>query len=213
MKKLHVLLLVVCLLVWFAPAAMATGFGFYGTVGKGTIRLENWESTAWMDPDADSTTREDAEFLGAGMVLDSAVARDRVFNYRLNVGYEKMKIEFDREDEIDLPESGLDQLESVVIDQDFGLAVYKSDSSRIWFGPELRIFFSHDESGIGIGPVLGINLHTGREASVALKMGFLFSDFSDNGWLFASDYEKESHAFVNLAILFRSRGDQYKQAE
>jgi hypothetical protein len=210
MKKLNVLITVACLLVWLAPDAMATGFGFYGTLGKGTIRFDK-EIYSWVDPDSDNS-REDTEFIGAGMVLDSAVARDRVFNYRLNVGYEKLKVEFDRpESEINLPESGLDQLESVVIDQDFGLAIYRSDLTRIWFGPELRIFFSHDEFGMGLGPVLGINLHTGREASVALKLGFLFSDFADG--VFSSDYEKESHAFVNLAVLFRSAGDQYKYAE
>jgi opacity protein-like surface antigen len=210
MKKLNVLITVACLLVWLAPDAMATGFGFYGTFGKGTIKLDNWERS---NADPDDSPREDTEFVGAGMVLDSAVALNRVFNYRLNVGYEKLKVDFDLPaNEINLPETGLDQLESIVIDQDFGLAVYRSDLTRIWFGPELRVFFSHDELGMGIGPVLGINLHTGREATVALKLGFLFSEFADGS--FDSDYEKESHAFLNLAILFRSEGDRFhKHAE
>lgn len=193
MKKLNVLITVVFLLICSAPDASAIGFGFYGTLGKGTLKFDD----GWWASQVHSNSREDTVLLGTGMVLDTAVARNHVFNYRLNLGYEKLKIDFDQKFEND-------RLESVVIDQDFGFAVYKSDTGRIWFGPEQRIFFSHDEFGMGIGPVLGINLHTSREASLALKLGFLFSGFVD-----FSDYEKESHAFLNLAILFRSEEDQY----
>jgi hypothetical protein len=175
-----------CLFFCYVPDALAIGFGYYGTLGKGRVKYDNWGETS----------REDANFIGAGFVLDTAVALDRAFNYRLNVGYEKLSNDFDR-------------LESIVIDQDFGLAVYQSANTRIWIGPELRIFFSDDEYGIGIGPVLGINLHTGRSVSTALKLGFLISDFAGGGWVFSSDYEKESHAFINLAILFRSARDRY----
>lgn len=193
MKKLNVLVAVAFLLICSAPDAMATGFGFYGTLGKGTLRLED----GWWSSDSSSNSKEDTEIIGTGMVFDTTVARNSVFNYRLNLGYEKLKIDFDQTSETD-------RLENVVIDQDFGFAVYKSDSARIWFGPEQRIFFSHDEFGLGIGPVLGINLHSSREASLSLKLGYLFSGFAS-----FSDYEKESHAFLNLAILFRSEGDQY----
>lgn len=195
MRKFHVLLVVVFLLLCSASGALATGVGFYGTVGKGTLKFED----DWWASSGHDNSREDTQIIGTGMVLDTAVAQNRIFNYRLNIGYEKLNIDFDEE-------NVSDRLESVVIDQDFGLAVYKSDSARIWFGPEQRIFFSHDEFGLGIGPVLGMNLHTSREVSLALKLGFLFSGFAS-----FSDYEKESHAFLNLAILFRSEGDQYAE--
>jgi hypothetical protein len=193
MKKINVLIMVTFLFICSAPDALATGFGFYGTLGKGTLKFDD----GWWASDANGNSREDTVLIGTGMVLDTSVAQNQVFNYRLNVGYEKLKIDLDQTSESD-------RLESVVIDQDFGFAVYKSDATRIWFGPEQRIFFSHDEFGLGIGPVLGINLHTSREASVALKLGYLFSGFAS-----FSDYEKESHAFLNLAILFRSEGDQF----
>lgn len=195
MKKLNVLIVVIFLLIWSAPEALATGFGFYGTLGKGTLKFED----EWWAVNAHGDSREGTGIIGTGMVIDSNVAQNQLFNYRLNLGYEKLDIDFDQAGETD-------RLESVVIDQDFGLALYKSDTTRIWFGPEQRIFFSHDEFGLGIGPALGINLHTSPEASVALKLGFLFSGFAA-----FSDYDKESHAFLNLAILFRSEGDQYEK--
>jgi hypothetical protein len=194
MKKLNVLITVAFLLIWSAPAALATGFGYYGTVGQGTLRFDN----GWFASDAHGTSRQDTKLLGAGMVLDTAVARNRVFNYRLNVGYEKLKV-----DNVQIYET--DRLESLVIDQDFGSAVYMSDTARIWFGPELRVLIAHDEFAMGVGPVLGINLHTGKEATVALKLGYLFTSFAPG----SADYDKESHAFLNLAILFRTEGDQY----
>ena len=195
MKKLNVLITVAFLLIWSAPDALATGFGYYGTLGKGTLRFDN---DGWFVSEAHSTSRVDTVLLGGGMVLDTSVARNRVFNYRLNVGYEKLKVDTVQEYEID-------RLESLVVDQDFGSAVYMSDSSRIWFGPELRVLIAHDEFAMGVGPVLGINLHTGKETTVALKLGFLFTSFVPG----SADYDKESHAFLNLAILFRAEGDQY----
>lgn len=193
MRKINLLITMAFLLLWSAPDALATGFGLYGTFGKGTIKFDN----GWFASGSHDTSREDAEFIGSGMVIDTNVARDQVFNYRLNLGYEKLTFDSDRESETD-------RLESTVIDQDFGMALYKSDKTRVWIGPEQRILFSHDEFGLGIGPVLGINLHTSQEATVALKLGFLFSGFA-----FSGDYEKESHAFLNLAILFRTADDHF----
>ncbi|MFA5515703.1 MAG: hypothetical protein WDA20_05390 [Desulfuromonadales bacterium] len=205
MGKLSVLLTVACLLAWPASDVLATGFGFYGTLGQGEIKYENDEVYSWAG-DADGSSRDDTDLLGVGMVFDTAVARDRVFNYRLHLGYEKLKMDTDAQ------KDEFDRLEYVVIDQDFGFALYGSAYSRIWFGPELRIFFSHDEFGMGIGPVLGVNLHTGRKITTALKVGFLFSDFASDDF-FSRDYERESHAFLNLAILFRSAGDRYERRE
>jgi hypothetical protein len=179
-------LTVICIFFLYVPDALAGGFGYYGTLGAGKVKYKEWEGSY----------RENSKFIGVGLVFDTAVAKDNAFNYRFSVGYEKLKNDFDR-------------LESIVIDQDFGLAVYQSARSRIWFGPELRIFFSNDEFGMGIGPVLGINLHTGRSISTAMKLGVLFSDFFGGGWVFSTDYENESHAFINLAILFRSARDKY----
>ena len=187
MKSLHVAIMTVLLLAWCAPEALAAGFGFYGKFGEGKVRYNN----------AAGTLRENTEFIGAGMVLDTAVARDRLFNYRLHVGYEKLK-------------NDLERLESVVVDQDFGLALHRSKKSRIWLGPELRIAFSDDDIGIGIGPVVGVNLHAGRSTSVVLKGGVIFTDFSHR-WYSTEDFERnrESHAFLTLAILFRSHRDRF----
>jgi hypothetical protein len=179
-------LTIVCLILLHVPDALASGFGYYGAFGYGKVKYDEQQGT----------DKEDTYFVGVGLVFDTAVAQERDFNYRLSVGYEKLK-------------NDLDRLESIVIDQDFGLAIYQSVNSRIWFGPELRIFLSNDEVGIGIGPVLGLNLHTGRKVSTALKIGFLFSKFANGGWFYSSDFERESHAFLNLAILFRSAADQY----
>jgi hypothetical protein len=176
----------ICILLLYVPDALAGGFGYYGTFGAGKVKYK----------ELGGSYRENSKFIGGGLVFDTAVAKDNSFNYRFSVGYEKLTNDFDR-------------LESIVIDQDFGLAIHRSAHSRIWFGPELRIFFSNDEIGMGIGPVLGINLHTGRSVTAALKMGVLFSDFFGGNWVFSTDYENESHAFINLAILFRSDKDKF----
>lgn len=202
MKRLQVLVMAALLLAggWLAEV-QAAGFGMYGTLGWGEVEIDGWDFP-FGDDDAGGTSREHSHLAGVGMALDSAVARDRLFNYRLNIGYEEMT-----------HDKG--ELDSFVMDHDFGFALYRSEAARLWFGPELRTSWgSHDTFGFGIGPVLGLNLHTGPEISIALKGGYLVTGFAGGDWPDDEeedfeDYEEAAHAFVNLAIFFRSPGDRF----
>lgn len=188
----------------FSSQALAKGKGFYFHLGSGSA---DWTA----EDDYDKWTFEsDTTHTGFGFVLDTATAEDRLFNYRFQVGYERYT------DEIKNSTSKLD-FDSLVIDQDFGFGVVRTDTLRFWLGPELRISLSGESSdnydtalvGVGLGPVLGINFHTGPRVSLALKSGFLrmtyngtADDTTSNNNDISYDVD-ENIAFFSFAVLFR----------
>ena len=63
--------------------------------------------------------------------LDSAVAKDKLFNYRMNLGYEHV------------PRGSTDSTFAMFnggsFENIFGFGVYRSKLMRVWLGPSLRI--------------------------------------------------------------------------
>jgi hypothetical protein len=186
-----------CILV--TSEVMAYGLGVYGSYGYG-----------WADWKSDSSTsgrlEKDAGHYGIGILFDTAVAKDELFNYRLNLGYEKLKAR---------PGEGTlsYDLDGVIIDNDFGFGLIRTKSVRVWVGPELRLQYwrgyttgsnYHDTNifGVGIGPVIGLNYHFGPLVSLGLKGGYLYNYFGGTG-PDTDFYVKENLIFINAAIIFR----------
>lgn len=188
----------------------AIGLGLYANTGSGSAHWESEDQWGYTN-DWDKDTEHD----GFGFVLDTAVARDRVFNYRLSFGQEN----WDHK-----PGDGRTtaELDGYVIENDFGFGVLRqplggSGSLRLWVGPELRISYSQGESNlnrdwkfdlwcVSLGPVVGLNLNFGPVFTLGIKTGYLSGFFFGEGG-YSSYWENytgtESHYFLSLAIIFR----------
>ncbi len=189
----------------FPGQAHAFGLGGYASIGGGTAEYEAESAGGTTEVDLDSVIKE------FGFVMDTNLAMDRLFNYRVNLGYQMVE-----------HENGASpiELEGFVLNQDFGFAVMRNRNLRLWLGPELQLSYLSGEIdinpnwditlyGVGLGPVVGMNFNIGRSLTLGLKGGYLFTyrqgDGEDNsGGGSSFDYEVQEHLFfVNLAVLFR----------
>lgn len=190
----------------FSSQAMAIGKGFYVQLGSGSA---DW-TTENDDSGIEFPSSSDTGHLGVGFVLDTATAVDKLFNYRFQVGYERYTDERNNS-------SQKYDFDSLVVDQDFGFGVVRSDSLRFWLGPELRLSLSgysdddydHVLFGIGLGPALGLNFHTGSNVSLGIKGGYMIMSYG--GGAAASDSNNQSDLtytvdedflFFNFAVLW-----------
>jgi len=218
MKRFIVIQLVSLLLavIFFTSSAMAIGLGFY--LNPGIFGGEaDW--TLETDYSAfDYEYKKDTEHTGYGFVLDTAVAKNKLFNYRLNLGMEEFthkKGDSNTEYEFD----------SFVIDNTFGFAVFKNKLVRLWLGPQIRVSFSDGELknsdrdislfGFGIGPVFGANFNLGKVFTPAVTIGYRYTGYAGTGEnktsSSSSEYDytiSETTLFFNVALLFRM-GDMY----
>jgi len=217
-----ILLILLCTLA--ATHASAAGFGLYvGTAPEvGRFDIPADPGTEW-------------NFSG-GILIDSNVARNRLFNYRIALGYQYTYLDLDR------PFRGFGGSEGhgLSINQSFGFGLVRSRRFRIWAGPALRIAGSYHSGQtrldplfpggfsrvstpayatvqVGIGPELGINLHTGKVGSVTLSGGYQVTydlriwtrgRIDKDSGLSASS--SGAHVvFANLGFLFRTPGDVF----
>lgn len=191
-------LCVLTALLVLAPArVMAYGFGVSGTFASGSLQTEDYAIFG----NGSSTAKYHETRYALGLLYDSNVARQRLFNYRLGIAYQDLNARSG---------DGKYRLKGVTFDHQFGFALYRTATSRWWVGPHVKVEFlkgreTHDgyrsnESvvGVGLGPVLGVNIGLGEQLSLALSGGYVFqSDLK----LF-SDWE-ERYGFVSVGLLYR----------
>lgn len=195
---------VLIVLVLFASNAYAFGLGVYGSTGSGSAE---WDKEYW---DGSSFTYDkDSEHSTFGFVMDTAVAKNTLFNYRLSVG--SAKVEHEPGDCCATYE-----LKGIVFENDFGFGIIRKEKFRLWVGPELRIGFYEGEIKnspvdidlveVGLGPVIGANFHLGPVVTLSLKAGHLATEAfgEQSGGLADADLDVSgSHSFVNFALIFR----------
>ncbi len=193
----------------------AIGLGVYGTTGSGSGSFKLDESGGTTD-EGDVDVKQ----TGFGFVLDTAVAKDKVFNYRLNVGIEEVDLDFKPDDTSQVYPWESDRF---VVTQDFGFAVFKREIVRLWLGPELKLSYETGQEvadptveawlfGIGVGPVLGANFNFGPVFTLGLKGGYLFEGYAGQMTQSGSDDDtltmSNGNAFLNLSAIFRIK-DSY----
>lgn len=161
----------------FSTKSHALGIGLY-TRGSSSI------SNMHFKPDKDGGVDY---ILGAGALLDTAVARNKFFNYRLYLGYDTVMNSGGR-----LFDAF--NMHRVVLSNTFGFAVFANKFIRVWLGPalslqiqygngkyssyEYSIFFYearhyHRKSTIYIldfGIAYGINMHVSDRISLGLDI-------------------------------------------
>jgi len=200
MKKFLMIMLGILMVSAFAvPNASAIGLGFYLEGGGGSGQL-----TINPDIGPDYDVDVDVSHGGVGFALDTDVLNRRVFNYRLNVGFESMTFK---------PDNGGGDLDlgGIVIMNDFGFAMIRNQKLRFWGGPEVKIGFYGGEDdnnedvklvSFGLGPVIGLNLRLSSSVFLTFKGGVLYTGYSGE----ADTYEiKEGNAtvgFFNIGMLF-----------
>jgi len=212
--------LISVLLIWLFSAAVvlsiadnsqALGLGAYLDYASGSGTFEQAERG---DVDVTQT--------GFGFVLDSNVSKDKLFNYRLHVGYYELDI--DQLSDVDAY--------AINIENAFGFTLTKTDKFRLWLGPELHLGYANwdisqsywdiygtDIYSYGVGVVLGANINLPGVMSLCPELGVRYqyneSDTTSNTYLYynGTDYEyrtvvtdysyDETVIFVRLSFLFR----------
>jgi hypothetical protein len=185
------------LVVGGALPATAAGIGGYAEFGTGSGDFE-YDFSPEFDVDARSA--------GFGFVFDSNLAGPRIFNYRLNIGYERLELEDDFSTTLDL--------DGLVIDNTFGFALAGSPTFRWWLGPQVRIGFYNGETddgfeevdlaAFGIGAVTGMNFMTGN-VCMSVSLGARITGYAGESEALGITTDLEGNTgtvFLNLAMLF-----------
>jgi hypothetical protein len=221
MKRVLFTVLLVVICACGSSQAHAAGFGLYGSVGGGSA---DWTVDDWSSTDLDFT--KDTGHVNFGMMMDTAPARDKLFNYQLSIGYDRFR-------NTNGEAWGAADFEGFVISNCFGFGALVSPTIRFWMGPELRVTwldghpdqykdYKIDLFGFGFGPVMGLNINFGDAQTLALKVGYQIMNYVGEGEgefdhatnsasLYSNSYDydiKEKMVYFTVGFMFRSTGDR-----
>lgn len=186
MKKrlIFVSVLLCCITIFSVKSAMAFGIGAYvdGAYNKFSV-----------SGDGGSADIGDYGFLGAGLVLDTCLARNQLFNYRLQLGYQK---------DLKYPDFGTHKIS---MNNYFGFGLVRMQYFRWWMGPQIGIRYyilegdesSTSEAGGNVGLVMGFNFNIGKVFTIGLDFGFRYN------FLFRDPLFHGPEAHGALAFMFR----------
>lgn len=206
------LITIVALLTVAHGNALALGLGFYGSLQAGE---GDWEFENLAGPD-DNFDGGDLTRFGFGFVLDTAVLKDTLFNYRLDVGFERF--------DADLGGTSVTaELVGIAADSSFGFGVLRTENVRLWVGPRVRVAayggdFNNDSSidialvEFGAGGVFGANFKVGPTVVLGVETGFMFSGYTgerEDVLGISRDFTGSSgNLFLNGVVLFRLGSDK-----
>lgn len=221
MKTIKSLFAALALLCFFGlPDAYAVGLGLYGSTGGGTA---DWS------PDTGADFRKSSEHLSYGFALDTAPASDNLFNYNLNVGYDT----FSNKNTKHSNAWEKTDLDGFLMSHNFGFGGLITPSTRLWFGPELRIEWLEGAPsnfsdfkirlfGFGFGPVIGLNFNIGERLTGVFKVGYQnmqyhgygrgrYDQITDSASTSSNDYDydiREKLVYVTFEFLARTSGSR-----
>ncbi|MDP6979035.1 MAG: hypothetical protein QF570_10610 [Myxococcota bacterium] len=179
-----------------ASSATAGGVGAYLEYPRGN------QTIAYNLGEADFTNTR----LGAGIVLDTNVARDELLNVRGTVGYVRTENTVDEE------------AHGGALDLSVGFGVVRLRDLRLWVAPAARIgvdFYDNDLAevlglGFGGGVRLGLNWHVSPQVSIAPSIAYQYMYVRET---IDDDFGKdrfngtEQLITVRLTFLFRDAED------
>jgi hypothetical protein len=163
------------------------------------------------------TIDSDGKHLDYGFTVDSNLATDRLFNYRLEFGRAEWKLD-------NFNATGFKaDMDGLVMNHDFGFGGLITEDLRFWFGPELRFTLLDGELknvvardidlfGYGVGAVAGLNYNLPGRLTIAAKGGFIMMRYLGRGpnwdgaiWR-SSDYDvDEDLVYVGVSMFFRTK--------
>ena len=181
--------------------ANAVGIGLYAT-------LTNSGDADWENTSVNSTViNRELDQKELGFMLDTAIATNRLFNYRLQVA---------------ITDASYDNIEmdGFVLSNTFGFAIIKNADLRFWVGPQVGFKYlnSNDNTDIelvtfDLGAATGLNYHIGSNISLTADAGYKLGVGGASASSSTSDDfdidVNESRLFVNVGLLFRFGRDKY----
>jgi len=190
-KKLFLLVIAFVFVAALATRAMAMGIGVYGTVGGGKMN-HDYSTGELIAPSSSSDFGG-----GAGVIFDTNLASDKLFNYRAKFGAEKYTVS--RETDIDMARVHFDNI--------FGFGIVRTKMLRWWIGPQVGGFYAINTGeegyrlwftkglpfllvspfiarlkelkygGFDIGAATGLNINLGTNFTIGVETGFKY-DFA-----------------------------------
>ncbi len=208
MRRFALIAIILLAVAGFSTQAMAIGIG--GAFSAGASKVYSFDAS---EGDGDGYT------YGGSLVLDTAVAQNSLFNYRLNFsilaltqdtseGSRKYKTEGVR----------------YALYHDFGFGFARTETVRFWLGPQFGLYYSdvdttetkqsgsyfelmtgesrkkYSSNGVGssLGFVLGLNLNIGSALTLGLDGGL-------RGFISSANLEGNYgyEGFANVSLIFR----------
>lgn len=187
--------------------ANAFGIGFYTTLtSSGDADWEGTSSSTNL-----MTTNRDLDQREIGFVLDTAIASDRLFNYRFQFALVDATY-------------GSSDMDGFVLTNTFGFGVVRNSNLRFWIGPQVGFKWldSKDNTDISVftfdlGAATGLNYHISSNISLTAEAGYRWgfgvadSNFDETSSTTGDlEYDiSENQLFVNVGLLFRFGRDKY----
>jgi hypothetical protein len=204
--------------------ALSAGFGAYfeyaHTDGELDLDFNGFGTSA------DELDLESDKF-GFGFVLDTNLARDRLLNYRLTVGYQRTNREYD---DVVLGSATLRlgdiDADGFTFNNVLGFGLSRGPSHRLWIGPAVRLGVDVFDTGsddvdivdisIGGGAAIGLNIHSEEHLTVGLTAGYQYLYISEvisvdvPGFDETESFDAYEHvAMANITVFFRTSGDHF----
>jgi hypothetical protein len=170
MRKIFIIAFALIVISLATTSAHASGLGVYLNGGFGDSDIETgpyWWSVT-------NTYDSDLEVLSGGLVFDTNLSKDRIFNYRLELGRGTYTWQ-------DFPAGMETELNQTVMTHDFGFGILRNKAVRLWLGPEIRISRINDEVdgveydmiGFGVGLAIGLNINLRGPITIGLKASLM----------------------------------------
>jgi hypothetical protein len=161
-KLLFIFAAMSCITIFSVTSAMAFGIGIYADGAYNKFYASDQGHTAKLD---------DFGFIGGGLLLDTCVARNDLFNYRLGLGYQRDLKNYD------LP------THKISMNNYLGFGIVRTAAVRWWAGPEIGARYyiigndrgTKNEVGGNIGLVTGLNFNVGDVFTVGIEGGFRYN--------------------------------------
>lgn len=194
--------------LFLATQAQAVGFGGYVEYGhaEGDSDLFDVESST--------------ERFSVGFALDTALAADRLINFRLTLGYQHGERDFDGGGPTIDTDGG-------TLNTALGFGVVRTPGFRLWLGPSVRLSvdaldvpsfgvgFDITDVSIGGGPVVGLNWNIGNRLTVSTTLAYQYlyiAEIADTDFGDDETFDAHEHLIsVSLSFFFRTGGDRYRE--
>lgn len=169
-------------------SANATGYGFYTTANNSGNA--HWSSNGNSLYDTGYDRRE------FGIMLDTAVAKDKLYNYRLQVAH------------VAATYDGAEYTGSTFTNT-FGFGIVRNTDMRIWIGPQIGYKSTNNKSSLSIsgfeyGAVVGLNYHISPTLSLTGESGVRYGySFAYNQQDINTHQADERATFINIGLLYR----------
>jgi hypothetical protein len=154
LKKTFLILAFAIGLFFCSESLYAVGVGFYGNFYSG-LTFGKYNNSHWA--------------IGGGLVVDSNLAKDSLFNYRLELGCDWFNMSWYPGPTAAYYTDACSKLSSTHY---FGFGIVRTQNIRFWIGPQIEIsgIFGQYHNGMfgGVGLALGTNFNVNDQITFSM---------------------------------------------